>query len=317
MRKNLASIDIGTHSARLLIAEGQGPPALLRPLLRQRSYIRLGDNFDRSGSKAIHSCAIDRTVRVIKDFLRYLEGSDVDHVLAVATGVVRGAGNKGQFLDFIYDNTGLRVRPITGDEEAFLTGKGVLHALGVPEGPFLIFDLGGGSTEFLFGGKDAPEIRSIPIGAATLTRGHLRSDPPGEGEVSALSEYIDGSLEGARLATSRVSGKCHIVGTGGSVTTLAAMLHGVPLDEISPERMNGLVLERSDVERLFDKIRHLTFNERVRLAGLEPARAGVILAGSLVVLRVLHFLRSSRMTVCLSDLLEGILINYIEGDEDE
>lgn len=315
MKKNYAAIDVGTHTARLLIAQELGSPALLRPLFRKRSYIRLGEDVDCSGGKTIHSQAIDRTLKALQGFLQYIETFHVRQVLAVATGVVREAGNRGQFLDFIYDGTGVRVRPITGDQEALLMGKGVLHALGDQRDPFIIFDLGGGSTEFFFGSRDAPVVRSVPIGAATLTREHLITDPPGEKEISTLSEHIDGSLKEAHLEISRQRDNRLLVGTGGTVTTLAAMLHMIPLEEIAPERMNGMILERSDLEALFDRVRHLAFEERLRLPGLDTGRAGVILAGSLVVLRVLHSLGSSRMTVSLSDLLEGILINYIEGDE--
>ena len=101
------------------------------------------------------------------------------------------------------------------------------------------------------------------------------------------------------------------------MTTLAAMLHGILPQEIGPERINGLILEGSDIGALFDKMSKLSVEERLRLPGLDPGRAGVILAGALVVLRVLYFLRSSQMVVSLSDLLEGILINYFEGEEDE
>ncbi len=321
MGKNFASIDIGTHTARVLIGQKLGPPGLLRPIFRERTYIRLGEGFDHSGRKTIHSHAITRTVKALQDFLRYMKDFNVHKVLAVATGVVREASNRELFLGSIRQNTGFEVRPIGGDEEALLTGKGVLHALGVQKDPFVIFDLGGGSTEFLFGGRHAPEVRSIPIGAVTLTQEHLESDPPDEKELSFLSGYIDKSLKGLHLLSSQgrdnCPADCLLIGTGGTVTTLAAMLHGILPQEIGPERINGLILEGSDIGALFDKMSKLSVEERLRLPGLDPGRAGVILAGALVVLRVLYFLRLSQMVVSLSDLLEGILINYFEGEEHE
>ena len=321
MGKNFASIDIGTHTARVLIVQKLGPPGLFRPLFRDRTHIRLGGDFDYSGAKSIHPDAISRTVKALKDFSQYMEDFDVHRALAVATGVVREASNRELFLGSLHENTGFEVRPIGGDEEAHLTGKGVLHALGVQEGPFVIFDLGGGSTEFFFGGSHTPAVRSIPIGALTLTQRYLKSDPPGESEISFLSGYIDKSLKELHSINSlgriNITDGCLLMGTGGTVTTLAAMLYGIPAQEIVPERVNGLILERSAVRALFGKIRKLDLEERRGLPGLDPGRAGVILAGALVVLRVLSILRSSQMAVSLSDLLEGILINHFEGEKDE
>jgi len=321
MEKNFASIDIGTHTARILIAQKLGPPGLFRPLFRDRTYIRLGGDFDYSGGKSIHPDAISRTVKALRDFSQYLEDFDVQRVLAVATGVVREASNRELFLGSLHESTGLKVRPIGGDEEARLTGKGVLHALGVQEGPFVIFDLGGGSTEFFLGGNHTPVVRSIPIGALTLTQRYLKSDPPDEGEISFLSEYIDKSFKELHSTNSlgriNVTDVCLLMGTGGTVTTLAAMLYGIPAQEIVPERVNGLILEKSALKALFGKMRKLNLAERRGLPGLDPGKAGVILAGALVVLRVFSILRSSQMTVSLSDLLEGILINHFEGEKDE
>ncbi len=320
MEKNFASIDIGTHTARVLIARRGGPRDLFRPIFRERTYIRLGEDLDYSGTKTIHSQAIARTIDALQGFSQHIEDFNVQKVLAVATGVIREASNSELFLGSIRENTGIGVRLISGDEEALLTGKGVLHALGVQKDPFVIFDLGGGSTEFLFGDRHPLTVRSIPLGAVTLTTEHLRSDPPDEKEISFLSRYIDRSLKGLESVISQEGDKRPrvrlLVGTGGTVTTLAAMLYGILPQEIAPERINGLIIKRSEIGALFDKMRKLGLAQRRRLPGLDPARAGVILAGALAVLRVLYFLRSSQMTVSLSDLLDGILINYFEGGKD-
>jgi exopolyphosphatase/guanosine-5'-triphosphate,3'-diphosphate pyrophosphatase len=321
MTKNFASIDVGTHTARLLIAQPVGRPDIIRPLFRKRTYIRLGEGFDRSGRKTIQSDAITRTIKALQAFSLDIEGFNVCQVIAVATGVVREASNRELFLGSIRENTGIAVRPLGGDEEAVLTAKGVLHAIGVPEGPFVIFDLGGGSIEFLFCTGGTQVIMSIAIGAVTLTEGYLNWDPPQEEEISLLSEHIDRSLAVPPVADSGKSDSWPddfiLVGTGGTVTTLAAMLHGIPAKDITPETINGLTLEGPKILRLFDRIKRLSLEERIKLPGLDARRAGVILAGTLVVIRVLHLLRTSQMAVSLSDLLEGILINYFEGEKDE
>jgi exopolyphosphatase/guanosine-5'-triphosphate,3'-diphosphate pyrophosphatase len=162
MTKPCASIDIGSHTARLLIADKSGPQGILRPLIRKRDYIRLSEGFDRAGEKTIQPNAIDRTLDALKGFSQTLKTFDVGSVHAVATGLFREAANRDEFLDRIYESTGIRVRTITGDEEALLTGKGVLNALDIRKKPFIIFDLGGGSTEFLSGRGGRQTVRSIP-----------------------------------------------------------------------------------------------------------------------------------------------------------
>jgi exopolyphosphatase / guanosine-5'-triphosphate,3'-diphosphate pyrophosphatase len=309
MTKPCASIDIGSHTARLLIAEKSGPRGILRPLIRKRDYIRLSEGFDRAGKKIIQSDAIDRTLDVLKGFSQSLKTFDVGSVDAVATGLFREAANRDEFLDRIYECTGIRVRTITGDEEALLTGKGVLNALDIRKKPFVIFDLGGGSTEFLSGTEGAQTVKSIPLGAGILTQAYLKSNPPEKEEINELSRHIDQSLE-EFLPEPYVKGdNLPIVGTGGTVTTLGVMSHKISVEEITPEAINGLTLTRAQIEALFDRLRKLTIEERAKLPGLDPGRAGVIVAGSLIVIRILYFFKSVQLTVSMSDLLEGILIS--------
>jgi exopolyphosphatase / guanosine-5'-triphosphate,3'-diphosphate pyrophosphatase len=312
MERPLAAIDIGTYTARLLIASGPGPSGQLRSFARKRAYIRLAEGFDHS-KKRILPGSIDRTLKVLDDFLHDIRSLNVCSTHAIATGVVREATNRDEFLGRISEQTGIRVRLISGDEEAQLTAKGVLHALGVQNRPILIFDLGGGSTEFFLKGKDTQIVRSIPLGAMILTKGHLKSAPPKEIQVDSLSEDIDHCLNRSCPAFSGGDERLFVVGTGGTVTTLALMLHEIAPEDISAERINGLVLERQHIEILFDKMRGMTVEERSKLPGLDKGRAEIILAGSLVVIRILHFLKAVQLTVSLSDLLEGILINHFLG----
>ncbi|MBW1798524.1 MAG: exopolyphosphatase [Deltaproteobacteria bacterium] len=317
MTKPCASIDIGSHTARLLISTKSGPQGILRPLIRKRDYIRLSEGFDRSGKKIIQPDAIHRTLNVLEDFSQSLKTFDVGSVHAVATGLFREAANRDEFLDRIYESTGIRVRTITGDEEGLLTGKGVLNALNIRKGPFLIFDLGGGSTEFLSGTEGAQTVKSIPLGAGILTQAYLKSDPPEKEEIDELSRHIDQSLE-EFLSEPYVKGdNLLIVGTGGTVTTLGAMLHRISVEDVTPDRITGMTLTRAQIEALFDRLRNLNLEERFDLPGLDPGRAGVILAGSLIVIRILRFFKSVQLTVSMSDLLEGILLTCFKGEGNE
>jgi len=306
-----ASIDIGTHTARLLIARKCGIPGHLMPLARKRAYIRLAEGLSQSENKDIPSVAIDRTLNVLRNFSGYLKRFRVHSVNAVATGVIREAPNRDQFLDRIYEGTGIRVRAITGVEEAYLTAKGALQALNIHTDPFAVFDLGGGSTEFFIGSEDTRVARSVPLGAMILTKRYFGSDPPREAEVEALSRHVDQCLLDADLNVPGARDLSLLVGTGGTVTTLAVMLHGILSGDITADRINGLLLKRRNIEALFSEIRNLSLSERLKLPGLDKGRADVILAGCLTVIRILYFFKSLQLKVSLSDLLEGMLIERL------
>ena len=312
-----ASIDIGTHTVRLLIARKCRIPGHLVPLARKRAYIRLAEGLSESENKDISSVAIDRTLNVLKNFSGTLKRFKVHSVNAVATGVLREAPNRDQFLDRIYEKTGIRVRVIAGVEEAYLTAKGALQALNIHADFFVVFDLGGGSTEFLIGSEGTSVARSIPLGAMILTKKYFGSDPPGEAEIEALSRHVDQCLLDADLNVPGAQDLPLLVGTGGTVATLAVMLHGIPLADIDADRINGLLLKRRKIESLFSEIRNLDLSARLKLPGLDKGRAEVVLAGCLTVIRILYFFKSLQLKVSMSDLLEGILAESSKGEEND
>jgi exopolyphosphatase/guanosine-5'-triphosphate,3'-diphosphate pyrophosphatase len=235
---------------------------------------------------------------------------DVNRIHAVATGVVRRAVNRDHFIDLIHRKTGIKVDVITGEREAELTRKGVLHALNIETGPFVIFDLGGGTTEFIFGEKSHAKIKSLPLGAAVLTQRFLRSDPPEKEKLEVLENHVDEVLEEVFQKGTHSDNDHLMVGTGGTVTTLASLFYQIGVQDISPEMLNGLVLRREQIGDLFEQLKSLTIDERLRLPGMDQGRA-------MVVIRILHYFRSVLMKVSLSDLLEGVLITYLEGEKDE
>jgi exopolyphosphatase/guanosine-5'-triphosphate,3'-diphosphate pyrophosphatase len=147
-----------------------------------------------------------------------------------------------------------------------------------------------------------------------LTNRYFVSDPPGAAEVEELSRHVDQCLLDAHLNVPGARDLSLLVGTGGTVATLAVMLHGIPLGDITADRINGLLLRRRNIEVLFSEIRNLSLSERLKLPGLDKGRADVILAGCLTVIRILYFFKSLQLKVSLSDLLEGILIESSEGE---
>lgn len=315
MIQNVASIDVGTHTARLLIVQVSPSAKHLRPLSRERAYIHLGEDFYRSRPHGIQPKAIQRALRVLKDFKHCMGSFKVQKLWAVGTGVIREADNQLPFLEQVERHTGIRLLPISGDEEARLTSKGVLHALSVDAVPFLIFDLGGGSTEFVYGHQGNMDVTSVPMGAVKLTQSCLHSDPPRETDIHELSRHIDQILENTRLGAIRQGVLPQVVvGTGGTVTTLAAMIHHVSSESVTPKRINGLRIRIEDLEDLFVRMKALGVKERTQLHHLDEARAEVILAGTWAVIKILQFFMVSEITVSFSDLLEGIVIDQMQGE---
>jgi exopolyphosphatase/guanosine-5'-triphosphate,3'-diphosphate pyrophosphatase len=306
---NLASLDIGSHTARLLVSQWIEDTGTLRPLIRRRAYIRLAKNFEIDGTKSIQPEAMERTLRAIDDFVRIAKELEVKEILAVATGVVREADNQDRFLRAIESETGIKVKVISGEEEASLTGWGVLNALHLGGQSSIVFDLGGGSTEFVIEEGGERRLLSLSLGAAICTERYLNSDPPEDRQVKTLESEVSETL---RRALGRLEiGEKILVGTGGTVTTLAAIIHGISVDDISPQRMDGLVLTMEDLEALFQKMKRMTTLERIHLLGVDQGRADVIVAGCGIVISIMRFFKSVRIAVSISDLLEGILMDYV------
>jgi exopolyphosphatase/guanosine-5'-triphosphate,3'-diphosphate pyrophosphatase len=302
----LASIDLGSHTARMLIARWIEEESFLKPLLRERAYIRLAQDFEAPEELTIKADAVGRAVRSLKGFKERSRAFALSWIQAVATGVVREAVNRDDFVRCLQKTTGIPVRVLSGKEEARLTGLGVSQSLDVRGEPFVAFDLGGGSTEFLFSGTARPEALSVALGAALLTGKFLASDPPREEEITRARAKVTEVVERFLPGLPRM-GCCRIIGTGGTVTALAAMIHGLDPEQIRPERMNGLMVKTAQVERLFAQMSKMPLSERVKMPGLDEGRAEVILGGTLAALGILKFFKTSEMMISLSDLLEGVL----------
>lgn len=313
MVKNIAAIDIGTHTARLLIAEARrGEPFRLSTLARERAYTRLADRMVcSSGKKSLDERAAEGLLKALSGFLKTAGSHRVEALDAVATGIFREVENGGRFLKRIQEITGIPIRLIDGGEEARLTEKGVLHALPTQASPFLIFDLGGGSTEFALREGDARTTRSISVGAAALTRRFFSSDPPLESELEETTRCIDRRLEEAFPGLVQRA-PLEVIGTGGTVVTLASALSGISLRGSDPGGLNGWVLKGAEVEALFHRLKGLDAGERLRLFELDRGRADVVLAGALGVVRILRFFRATRCVASASDLLEGLLLEMLE-----
>jgi exopolyphosphatase / guanosine-5'-triphosphate,3'-diphosphate pyrophosphatase len=308
MTQAVASIDLGSHTARLLIAQRSGSSSWgWTPLLRQRAYIRLAADRGPAGEHDIGPAAMERAVDVLRGFSRLMADYHVSQVHAVATGIIRDAIHGHRFLARLHQQTGIPIELVSGEKEALLSGKGACAALNI-SGPYLVFDLGGGTTEFLRNMGGELKATSISLGAGVLTGRFIRSDPPAEGDLVAISGEVEQRLNPVE---SDITGPPLVVGTGGSITTLAAMVHKIGGDAIGPDRINGLTVTLPQLETCLTRMRILTTAERVGRLGLDPGRADVIVAGSLAIIGIMKFLGKSQLVVSMSDLLEGLLMDTV------
>lgn len=313
----VASIEVGTHTARLLMAQATGDRSLFIPLVRERRTIRLAEGCAGREGFIIGEASAARAAAALGEFKARVGEEQGIILRAVSTGVTRTAQNRQAFIRDLSWRSGVKVESISGHEEAALTAKGAMHALSRPNEPFVLFDLGGGSTEFVAGegGQGEPmEIVSLPVGASVLTEEFILHDPPGDEALGALAAQVDFVLQKGLSPEKRFARPPLLIGTGGTVTTLAAMVHGIEVSNITPKSMNGMVLERTAIEALLARMVRLDTGERACMRGLDPERAGVIPAGARAVRQIMAYYGAARLTVCLSDILEGLLIDELEGN---
>jgi exopolyphosphatase/guanosine-5'-triphosphate,3'-diphosphate pyrophosphatase len=296
----IASIDIGSNTLRLLIAEKMETG--LKPVYRDREIVRLGRDFYPGRRMAAQSLA--SALSVLQRFKDAAGDLGASSIKAVGTGVLREAENTPSLLEAARGQLGLNIRIISGKEEARTMALGVLSVItGVPE-TAAIFDIGGGSTEVVFLNKrEIKDRHSLPLGVVGLTEAFLPSDPPTPEEIFVLKGHcraiLDKNLPGAM--TPEV-----LIGTAGTATTLAAMAK--KLTSYDPDLINGTVLTRDQMAGLLKEMASLSISKRALLPGLEPGRADIILSGLILVDELLAFFKQDKVVVSDAGLLEGLML---------
>jgi exopolyphosphatase/guanosine-5'-triphosphate,3'-diphosphate pyrophosphatase len=311
----LAVIDLGTNTVRLLVGESDGTGGY-RPVYAAQTITRLGQGMPADGQ--LQSEAVRRTLAVLARYRQEAERLRASSIAVVGTSAVRRARNREAFLATARRETGLAIRVISGEEEARLTLLGVRAAIRLGGRPFVMMDIGGGSTEFvLAGGQGIRASVSTDLGSVHLTETHLHSDPPSPQELRAvrdaalaeLSRQRAGSLRA--LESLRETAPPCLVGTAGTVTTLAAI--DLALEIYDPDRVNGHRLSRQRLAALCELLAALPLARRRQIRGLEPERADVIVAGAVVSLAAVDALGFPEMTVSDGGLREGILLDLLGG----
>jgi len=293
-----AAVDIGTNSARLLIAEERD--GALQEVARVMRFTRLGQGVDVSGLLA--EDAIHRTLQVLAEYRELIRETAVTRVRATATSAARDAANSEVFFDAAERALGVRPELLRGAEEARLSFAGATSGLGRARAPFFVFDVGGGSTELVLG-ESAPDVEmSLQLGCVRMTERHFRADPPSDAEVRACLSDVQRELNKAPHLD--VSAARTVIGLAGTVTALSGLQLG--LQRYDASRTHHSVLTAAQVEQLFERLRALTVEQR-RAVLPEPERATSILGGAAVVLGITRHFGVSEILVSEHDILDGLV----------
>ena len=307
-RVKFAGIDIGTNTLRLLIAE-YSADGKYRTLESGRRIVRLGEGMSSAGR--LKDEAMDRVLRVLKEFAARCSENHVDGIYAVATSAVRDAANGPDFISRVRNETGIDVSIISGEEEARLTMLGVSSALDISGHDALLMDIGGGSTELIMVSNGDIEFRkSTDIGVVRFTEQYIESDPPEAKDLVLLEKAVEDRLMREECFinlrnSGRVPAAVEFIGTAGTVTTLAAIDQRMMV--YNPEKVNGYRMSRAGVKNMLNMLSGMTNKERMDLPGIESGREDLIVAGALVTSKVMEWFGFDEMTVCDAGLREGLV----------
>jgi exopolyphosphatase/guanosine-5'-triphosphate,3'-diphosphate pyrophosphatase len=305
MTRRVAAVDCGTNSLRLLLADIDPGRAGLTDVVRRMEIVRLGQAVDQTGRLAPEALA--RTMAVLREYADIIARSGAQAVRMVATSATRDAGNAAEFVRLVKEVLGVAPEVLTGDEEAVLsfTGATAELAAGPDPGPFLVADIGGGSTEFVLGeagGTPAHSI-SVNVGCVRMTERHLHGDPPTGQEVGAAVADIDAALDTVAAAVPARDART-LIGLAGSVTTVAAIAMGLPAYDAA--RIHHARVAAADVHAVTRALLAQTRAERAALGVMHPGRADVIGGGALVLDRLMQRFGFTEVLVSEHDILDGM-----------
>jgi exopolyphosphatase/guanosine-5'-triphosphate,3'-diphosphate pyrophosphatase len=302
----VAAVDCGTNSIRLLVADVDVATGTLRDLDRRMEVVRLGQGVDRTGR--ISPEAMARTLDAARRYAGRARDLGAERVRFVATSASRDAENSAEFVDGVRDALGVEPEVVPGSEEAQLSYDGATRELhGRHDAPFLVVDIGGGSTELVLGNARVEAERSVDVGCVRMTERHLAGDPPAPHEVAAVTRDVGAALD---VVTGHVPVERTrtLVGLAGSVTTVTA--HALRLDAYRPDVIHGCELPVADVAAACDSLLHMSRAARAALPYMHPGRVDVIGAGALlwrlVVERVAAASGVTRVVASEHDILDGI-----------
>ncbi|GAA2326442.1 Ppx/GppA phosphatase family protein [Streptomyces violaceusniger] len=311
----VAAVDCGTNSIRLLVADADPATGELIELDRRMKIVRLGQGVDRTGRLAPE--ALERTFAACREYAEVIRELGAERVRFVATSASRDAENRGEFVRGVVDILGVEPEVITGGQEAEFSFLGATKELAGHEhlaGPYLVVDIGGGSTEFVSGDRTVRAARSVDIGCVRLTERHLVvngqvSDPPTPGQIQAIKADIERALDLVEESVP-LTGACHpgvgghtLVGLAGSVTTIGAI--ALDLAEYDPVAIHHTRVPVGRVDEIAGKLLSSTHAERAAIGAMHEGRVDVIGAGALVLLAIMERTGAEEVVVSEHDILDG------------
>jgi exopolyphosphatase/guanosine-5'-triphosphate,3'-diphosphate pyrophosphatase len=303
----VAALDLGTNSTRVLVAT-PGEGGTLAVLDRRNTITRLGQDVNATGRLADE--AIERTLACLRGYREVIDRHDVGRLRVAATSAARDAANRDELFDAVEDLVGARPELLSGTEEGRLTFLGATGELDRARGPFLVVDIGGGSTEFIVGTDRVEGVMSVDVGCVRLTEKFLEHDPPRPEELTACISFTDAYLDDVVREIPAVAGARTLVGVAGTVTTVAAVEIG--LLTYDRDRIHHFTLTRDAAEDVFRTLATEPRDQRIHNPGLEEARADVIVGGCCVLVAILRRFGFDEMLVSESDILDGLASSLLE-----
>jgi exopolyphosphatase/guanosine-5'-triphosphate,3'-diphosphate pyrophosphatase len=298
----VAAIDCGTNSTRLLVSEGGE-----RTLERLMRITRLGQGVAASGR--LDPEAIERTVDVLLEYRAVMDRLGVERVRMTATSAARDAANHDDFFDAADRAIGVRPELLSGDEEGALSFLGATAELETSRGPFLVVDIGGGSTEFAYGTSTCESAMSVDMGCVRMTEQFLHADPPSPDELSACLSVVELHIGDVLAAMPQVRDAATFVGLAGTVSTAAAVEIGLPVYD--RDRIHHFVLSKAATEDVFRTLATEALADRIHNPGLERERADVIVGGLCVLVQIMRKLGLDECLVSEADILDGLVRSQV------
>ncbi|MFJ6833313.1 exopolyphosphatase [Streptomyces sp. NPDC091209] len=314
----VAAVDCGTNSIRLLVADADPRTGELTDLDRRMTIVRLGQGVDRTGRLAPE--ALERTFAACRDYAAAIKEHGAERLRFVATSASRDAENRDDFVRGVLDILGVEPEVITGDQEAEFSFTGATRELAGRDDlatPYLVVDIGGGSTEFVVGADRVRAARSVDIGCVRMTERHLVhdgvvTDPPTAGQVAAMRADIEAALDLAEETVPLREART-LVGLAGSVTTIAAI--ALDLAEYDSEAIHHSRVSLARVREITEWLLRSTHAERAAIPSMHPGRVDVIGAGALVLLSIMERTGAEEVVVSEHDILDGIAFKVAEDAE--
>jgi exopolyphosphatase / guanosine-5'-triphosphate,3'-diphosphate pyrophosphatase len=304
----VAAIDCGTNSTRLLIAEPSAEDRGYTIVDRRMHITRLGQGVN--ATKMLAPEAIERTASVLREYRAAMDAAGVERVRITATSAARDAANREDFFSVARDIVGVEPELLSGDDEARLSFRGATADLDTQDGPFLVVDIGGGSTEFVVGTTEPQGALSVDVGCVRITEQELHHDPPGADELSIALSIIDAHLDDVDREIPAVADARVLVGLAGTITTVAAVEIG--LAEYDRDRIHHFHLTHVAAEDVFRTLATEKHDDRLANPGLEEARADVIVGGCCILVAIFRHWGFDECLVSEADILDGLALSLLD-----